>query len=269
MYQWKGESRKKLLGELAQYLHNKDIRDTDNFASCFVFEIATFIETRGAFPKELELQSLLGRLKTSLFKTTRRINKKHVVSFVADLLNSENGSAIQSINGSSTDLATKAIRISIDDITSFGEVRKIPPHEVAKLVPLKIPEAVIKQSLAEILGEPFIFGDWGGEIADFFTSHVLYKERRLATGFLLKGPAVPGTLTIKKLGKNGDQIVRLTSTSLDLYLVQFVGPIAQMVVDHLDAHVNQVATRAKKDKYYCIMDGTDTARLLKAYKKLT
>lgn len=268
IYQWNSESRKKVLGRVAQHLHDRGARDIDGFASRLIAEIASFVEARGRFPGNIEIQTLLGRSRTSLFTANRQITKKDLASWIVKTLANEGNTAIQPLKPSEAVSACKAVRISIDEIDSFHEVRKVSPHDVDKLVPLTIPEASIKQSLAQILGEPFVPKDWGGETADLFTSYVVYQDKRLAAGFLLKGPAVKGTLTIRQLGKNGDQVVRLTSNSLDLYAVQFVGPIAQTVVDHLDAHVYQVAQMAKRDKYYCVIDGTDTARLLKAYQKL-
>lgn len=269
IYQWNGESRKKVLGSVAKYLHDRGVKDIDDFTSRFISEIASFVEAKGRFPEKVDIQALLGRLRTSLFIASRQITKKDLVCWIANMLTNEDNIAIQLLKPPSQAIsACKAVRISIDDIKSFHEVRILSPHDVEKLVPLTIPEHSIKQNFAQILGEPFVPNDWGGETADLFTSHVVYQDKRLAAGFLLKGPAVKGTLTIRHLGKNGDQVVRLTNNSLDLFVVQFVGPIAQTVVDHLDAHVFQAAQMAKRDKYYCVIDGTDTARLLKAYQKL-
>jgi hypothetical protein len=268
MYQWNSESRKKVLGRIAQHLYDRGARDIDSFASRLIAEIASFVEAEGRLPGNIEIQTIVGRLRTLLFTANRQITKKDLASWIAKTLANEGKIAIQLLKPSEAVSACKAVRINIDEIHSFREVRKVSPHDVDKLVPLAIPESSIKQSFAQILGEPFVPKDWGGETADLFTSYVVYQNKRLMTGFLLKGPAVKGTLTIRKLGKNGDQVVRLTSNSLDLYVVQFVGPIAQTVVNHLDAHVYQAAQTAKRDRYYCIMDGTDTARLLKAYRKL-
>lgn len=269
MYQWNSESRKKVLGRVAQHLHDRGARDIDSFASRLIAETANFVEVKGRFPGNIEIQAILRSLRTSLFTANRHITKRGFASWIAAVLEAEGAAAIRPLQVPSEAVSTcRAVRISIDEIDSFREVRRISTHDVEKMVPLEIPESNIKQSIVQILGEPFVSKDWGGETADLFTSHIVYQAKRLAAGFLLKGPAVKGTLTIKYLGKNGDQIVRLTSTSLDLYVVQFVGPIAQMVVDHLDAHVHQAAQRVGKDRYYCVMDGTDTARLLKAYQKL-
>jgi hypothetical protein len=268
MYEWNSESRKKVLGTVAQHLHDKGARDIDGFASRLIAEIAYFVEAKGRFPEITEIQALLGHLRTSLFTANRQITKKDLAAWVAKTLASEGNMAVQSLEPSEAGSACKAVRISIDEIDSFRAVQKVSPHNVDGLVPLAIPESTIKRSLAQILGEPFVHKDWGGETADLFTSCVVYQTKRLAAGFLLKGPAVKGTLTIRQLGKNGDQVVRLTSNSLDLYVVQFVGPIAQTVVDHLDAHVCQAAQKTTRDKYYCVIDGTDTARLLRAYQKL-
>jgi hypothetical protein len=184
-------------------------------------------------------------------------------------LQAEGANVIHTEERSETTADNEAIRISIDDIDSFQKVKSISPHEVRTQVPLKLPESQIKQAFADILGEPFISKDWGGELADLFSTHLIYQGKRLAVGFLLKGPGIKSTtLTINRLGKNGDQIVRLTSINLDLYTVQFVGTISQAVVEHLEAQVKQAAQKARQSRYYCVIDGTDTIRLLRAYRKL-
>jgi hypothetical protein len=252
-YQWDSESRKRVLGRVAQHLHDRGARDIDGFVSRLMAEIASFVEAKGGLPGNTEIQAILGNLRTPLFKANRQVIQKDIASWIAKTLASEGKTAIQPLTPSEAVSTCKAVRVGIDEIDSFHEVRKVSPHDVDKLVPLTIPESSIKRSLAQILGEPFVPKDWGGETADLFTSYVVYQNKRLAAGFLLKGPAVKGTLTIRQLGKNGDQVVRLTSNSLDLYAVQFVGPIAQTVVDHLDAQVYQAAQMAKRDRYYYLV----------------
>jgi hypothetical protein len=269
-FTWDEQSRKRVLGRIAQHLHDEGAKDLDGFSSGLISKIGEHVAKQGEFPHELELKAVMRSIKTSLVRENYHLRNKELTSWLAGLLAAEGQSSIRPISIlAKGGLASQVSRISIDDIGSFQEVRKVSFHEVQGLVPLKIPETEIKQNIAQIIGEPFVPKDWGGEIADLFSTHLTYQGKRLASGFLLKGPGVKQhTLTINHLGKNGDQVVRLTSTSLDLYVVQFVGPIAPAVVDHLEAHVRQAAGKAGQTRYYCVIDGTDTARLFKAYGKL-
>jgi hypothetical protein len=268
-YEWNGDSRKRILGRTAQYLHNQGAIDGDGFLLRFISKIAIYVEQKGEFPDDNEIKGLFKDLKTSFFKSNRTITKDDFAFWIAKTLDSEKTGAIYPVQAQDRIVSPIAQRITIDDIDSFQSVRQTTARSISSYVPLNISESVIKQNIADILAELFVHKDWAGETADLFTSQIMYQGKRLlAAGFLLKGPAVKGTLTIKYLGKNGDQIVRLTSVSLDLYAVQFVGPIHQAVIDHLDAHVLKAAQKAGKNRLYCIIDGLDTARLLKAYQKL-
>jgi hypothetical protein len=78
-------------------------------------------------------------------------------------------------------------------------------------------EEEVKTAFAEIIGEPFIPKDWGGETSDLSTSRLTMNGAPLTAGFAFKGPAQRGTLQIASMGKNGDQAIRLAHES--------VGPI--------------------------------------------
>jgi len=53
-----------------------------------------------------------------------------------------------------------------------------------------------------------------------------------------------------------------------LFIVQSIGPIDTYVIEHLESEVSRESKKRGLKLYYCIIDGTDTARLLKAYDKL-
>ncbi len=75
-------------------------------------------------------------------------------------------------------------------------------------------------------------------------------------------------MTIRDCGRNGDQIVRLFQSPAELFVIHYVGPIAEAVIE--DVHGKTVARRAQgANANYLIIDGQDTARLLYAYNKLT
>jgi hypothetical protein len=126
----------------------------------------------------------------------------------------------------------------------------------------------VQRAFEEIIGVSFHKKDWGGETNDLYTSDVRYKARRIATAFLLKGNGLrKGTVNIANCGKNGDQLVRLFDSPAELFIVQFVGDIAENVIRDVEGKVENLR-RKGKNACYCIMTGLDTARVLCAYGKL-
>jgi hypothetical protein len=154
--------------------------------------------------------------------------------------------------------------IYVDEIDSFAEVRNVEPGEVKHLLPLSHSEDEVQTCFEEIIGENFHQSDWGGEMNDLVSSNVKINGNRVRAVFLLKGSGTSGKLTIKKCGANGDQIVRLVEAPADLYVVQHVDEIDQRVVYDLQ---DKVEHRRKKGEVcqMCVIDGTDTARILSAY----
>ncbi len=74
-------------------------------------------------------------------------------------------------------------------------------------------------------------------------------------------------MTIADCGRNGDQLVRLFSTPADLFIVQYVGQIAEMLIKDVQGKVSELQAQGKT-AHFLIIDGQDTARLLHAYGKL-
>ncbi|MBL1173673.1 hypothetical protein [Pantanalinema sp. GBBB05] len=165
----------------------------------------------------------------------------------------------------------RVLRIYIDDIDNFSKIRKVKPEDVSELLVngyLDQPEDFIQISLEEILDVPFHKKDWGGEINDLYTSNILLDGNRVAAAFLLKGNGLrKKVLEIKECGKNGDQIVRLLDSPAQLFVIQFVGSISDYVVKDIEGKVNENQLQGKIAQY-CIIDGVDTARLLRAYGRL-
>lgn len=71
-------------------------------------------------------------------------------------------------------------------------------------------------------------------------------------------------MTLNSLGKNNDQIVRLASSPAEVLVVQHCHDITPPVRDTLRAF----AVQPSRPRRYCLMDGRDSLRLLKAYDKL-
>jgi hypothetical protein len=162
-------------------------------------------------------------------------------------------------------------RLYVEDIDSFKKVRDVNPAMVSHLLRsgfLAISEDQVQIALEEILNVPFHRKDWGGEINDLYTANVVVNGERRATAFLLKGPGIgKKVMEIADCGKRGDQIVRLFDTPADLFVVQYVGPIADLLIKDVQAKVANLRASGKEANFL-IMDGQDTARVLHAYGKL-
>ena len=158
--------------------------------------------------------------------------------------------------------AHRAARLSIDEVDSFAAVR---PVKSRTAVASGYSEDDIKRGFAGVMEEFGTFKDWGGEVNDLFTSHAVLHGRRVAAAMAFKGPGVKGKLTPGKMGANGDQLQRLFSATADLFVVQYVGEIAQSV--HEQVHQLAVAKSALTgaEVWYCVVDGSDTQRLADAY----
>lgn len=154
-------------------------------------------------------------------------------------------------------------RLFVEDIDSFSRAAQISSEAVEVGMLNEISEADIKRYLREIIGEPFDQQDWGGELNDLFTDLVKVNGRRVDTAFMLKGPSVSSPLQISNLGRRGDQVQRLFQSPADLFVIQYNGKIEDRTKQHIDA-----TARDSNAPMYCIINGTDTLRLLMAYNKL-
>jgi hypothetical protein len=163
------------------------------------------------------------------------------------------------------------VRLYVEDIESFQKVRDVNPATVLGALKngyLDRSEDSIQSALERILSVPMHKKDWGGEQNDLYTGNVLIAGARRETAFLLKGNGLRNaTMEIRHCGANGDQLLRLCNSPARLFIVQFVGNISEAVVADIDGKIRQART-AGRDAWYCIMDGQDTARVLKAYGEL-
>jgi len=138
----------------------------------------------------------------------------------------------------------------------------VTPNELQTL--LATSEESVKTALAAIIGEPYVHKDWGGEKSDLYTSRLHVEGRQLSTAWLLKGPGYPRPMTVKALGKNGDQIGRLFSEPADLLVLQHCHEITSAVVNMMETYAHDLRNPRK----YMILDGSDTAQILKSHGAL-
>ena len=147
----------------------------------------------------------------------------------------------------------------LEDIDEFSKVRDEPVP--ADCEPMReISEAAFKACLAAILGDTAA-KDWGGEHSDYFSAHVSLAGHPHTAAFLLKGPARFRPMTLNHLGKNNDQIVRLAHVPASLLVVQHCHDIGPEVRETLRAF----AVQPSSPRRYCLIDGRDSLRLLRAY----
>lgn len=158
-----------------------------------------------------------------------------------------------------------AYQLVPEDIEEFQELKTIPDPGLEEWqgVMSKLPEDQVKQNIVEILKDSSK-KDWGGEQNDHFTSNVHVNGTRKTAAFLLKGPSKFSPMKITHLGKNGDQILRLSHSPAQILIVQHSHDITEEVREHL----RSVAVQPSKPRHYCFIDGKDTYKLLKAYGKI-
>jgi hypothetical protein len=156
--------------------------------------------------------------------------------------------------------AVTARPITIDDIDSFKAVRKLGSEAYVKM-----PEHQFKAGVAHILGERGHFNDWGGELRDLYSSRLSVGGRRRRVAFAFKGPGKSGRLTPAKMGKNGDQIQRLLKCPAEVFVVQYWGEVADETVELLQKLTELRSYFEGKELLFCMIDGNDSARLIKAY----
>lgn len=157
------------------------------------------------------------------------------------------------------------LEIHAEQIDNFALIRDVPPPASKKELDVlrNIPEQEVKQAIAEIINEQNIPKDWGGEKSDLFSSWVSIDGIRTSTAFAFKGPAKFHPMTMADLGKNGDQINRLYSEPAELLVLQHCHEITAPVRDTMRAF----AQRMDDLRLFCLINGYDTLRLLKAYGK--
>ncbi len=147
-------------------------------------------------------------------------------------------------------------------VEDFDEFNKVPEYpKPTDILPMKqVSEAAFKVCLASPLGDS-VSKDWGGETSDYFTAHLHLQGRRVSAAFLLKGPAWFSPMTLNHLGKNNDQIYRLSQEPVDVLIVQHCHEITPAV----RATLRAFAVQPSNPRRYSLIDGRDSLWLLQAY----
>lgn len=168
-------------------------------------------------------------------------------------------------NGSSEDLMWLGAgygEILPEDIAQFTKLATVKVKSASEWMDVMrdVPEETVKQGFARLLNEP-TKKDWGGETNDHFSSTVEIDGRRRTAAFLLKGPTNFREMTPAMCGKNADQIFRLVNSGADISIVQHSHMIGEAVRGTLRGLTNQPG----QTRRYCVIDGQQTYRILKAY----
>lgn len=160
-------------------------------------------------------------------------------------------------------------RLYVEDIDSFRNVRDINPELISSHLNengrVELSENSVQIAIEKILNEPFHKKDWGGEVNDLYSANMFYCGRRISCAFLLKGNGLKAKeMQISDCGVNGDQLLRLFDSPADIFIVQYIGAIAENVIRDISMKVENLRSKGR-EVYYCLINGQDTARLLFAY----
>ena len=146
------------------------------------------------------------------------------------------------------------------EIDQFSRITECEPPTPDMIKEVRgLPENIVKNYFADIIAEPYVGKDWGGESSDLYTNRLTISGKNIRVGFAFKGPGYPSKLTISGMGKNGDQGLRLFQEPIDIGIVQHHREIDAQVRNLMEAVARQ--HRAK----YMIVDGSTTAHILHAY----
>jgi len=156
---------------------------------------------------------------------------------------------------------SESLRVYPREIDQFSGVDFTTPCTPAELQALHYTsEDEVKRSIAALMGEPFVAKDWGGEKSDLYTSRTSVRGTHLASAWLFKGPGASGPMTVRALGKRGDQIDRLYSEPAELMVLQHYREITTAVVNMMSVYAHHMS----RPRRFMIVDGEDTAKILRA-----
>jgi hypothetical protein len=150
----------------------------------------------------------------------------------------------------------------IDQFKGVDFAQRLSKDDLSALRPVS--EEQVKLAFAQVLGEPTVPKDWGGEEFDLWTGKVSVKGELAWAAIAFKGPAKFHPMKIADLGTNGDQVNRLAQTAADLLVVQHCHAITAPVVNMLRAYAND----QRHVRRYMTIDGYDTIRILRHFKHI-
>ncbi len=159
-----------------------------------------------------------------------------------------------------------SLEIRPEEFDAFSGVdfrRRIATKELDQLK--CVSEDRVKKAFADILGEPDVPKDWGGEQCDLYSSKIVVDGQRTVCAFAFKGPSKFKPMEPSDCGKNGDQIVRLFDTGADVLVLQHCHAIKPAVRRTMEAFAR---SDFKKMRRFCLFDGYETLAVLKHFDRL-
>lgn len=157
---------------------------------------------------------------------------------------------------------SSSVRIYPSHIDAFKKITEAPRPSKRDIEAVQnMPEDLVKRAFAEIIGEPYVPKDWGGEKSDLQTNRITVNGQPASAAFIFKGPSIKGEMHPSDMGKRGDQLVRAFDEPVRLIIVQHCNKIANTVVRIAEA----LAYDPRNPRQYCILDGADTAHILKTF----
>ncbi|HXW17548.1 MAG TPA: hypothetical protein VEJ39_04560 [Candidatus Acidoferrales bacterium] len=154
-------------------------------------------------------------------------------------------------------------RLTIEDVDSFRKVRRFHSAEIAHR---PVREKWFKEGIQRILGEPGKFQDWGGERSDLYSTRLRFAGRRVHAAFGFKGKGQRGILTLRRMGKNGDQVYRLFQEPAQAFFVQYWGQIQSAILLLMEQLAIARSATTGETIYFGQIDGRDTQALIAAYR---
>lgn len=213
----------------------------------------------------LSRERLLGSTARSEFSGQRRVT---VLGFARRDAGHDNRIELTTIFAGNVDFSG----VATPESPSFDDRREVSPQLIDQFAPdrnrrritraeldtiAEMPEILVKENFAAIIGETAVPRDWGGERSDLFTDKLTFRGTPVTAAFAFKGPGKSGRLTISRMGLNGDQGLRLAEEPCDIMVVQHYREIDSQVRNLMSA----VARRS--GKRFCIIDGAETARIFR------
>jgi hypothetical protein len=157
------------------------------------------------------------------------------------------------------------MEVYLSDVRPFDEACDEPMASRRELTTIKgILESDVKSALAEIIGEPFVPKDSLIETSDLQTNRLWLGGRQISAVFAFKGRGLPRPMTVANFSKHGDQMSKLFTEPAELVVVQH----CDKVTNHVKHHLRAFATRINQLRPFLILDGADTVRILRHFRKL-
>ena len=165
-------------------------------------------------------------------------------------------------------VANSYARLSPEEIDSFQNVARVGEDEIAGLCPLDLEEAEIKKHLCDIIGNPFAQKDWGGKVCDIFCG-CSWIGNCVASSLRPKGQVLR-TTSSSDFGFGKEQAINSFACSRYLLKSLSYKAMVRLTGRCIAKFTAQVAEKLMTNQpvYYLVMDGVQTARLLRAFNKI-